>query len=90
LRGVWYKKYRDYYERILFTEETAVSSALGVEGAIYYSYLLRLWQVPTSDEHTWRIQLENVRTGEKQWFASLEELLAFLSRETAEIKEISG
>jgi len=67
-----------------------VSSALGVEGAIYNSYLLRMWQVPTSEEYTWRIQLENVRTGEKRGFANLEELLSYLNQVTAETKEISG
>ena len=54
------------------------------EAAIYYSYLLRLWPVPTDGERAWRIQLENVQTGEKHGFASLKELLAYLSQVTAE------
>ena len=44
----------------------------------YCSYLLRLWQVPTNEEHALRIQLENVQTGEKHGFTSLEELLEYL------------
>ena len=50
----------------------------------YISFLLRLWQVPTNGEHAWRVLLENVQTGEKHGFASLKELLAYLSQVTAE------
>jgi hypothetical protein len=53
---------------------------MGAEGTIYYSYLLRMWQVPINDERTWRIQLENVQTGEKSGFASLENLLIYLNQ----------
>jgi hypothetical protein len=56
----------------------------------YHSFLLRLWQVPTNDEYAWRIQLENIQTGEKRGFTSLEELLAYLSQLTAETDETSG
>jgi hypothetical protein len=47
------------------------------------SYLLRLWQVSSNGEQAWRILLENVQTGEKRGFASLEELLAYLRRLSA-------
>ncbi len=57
---------------------------------LYYSYLLRIWQVPTSEEHTWRIQLENVQTGEKCGFASLEELLAYLRQVTTQKDDLTG
>ena len=60
------------------------------EGATYYSYLLRMWQVPTNGEHAWRILLENVQTGEKRGFASLEELLAYLSQVTTNKDETFG
>jgi len=60
------------------------------EGATNYSFLLRLWQVPTNDEHDWRILLENVQTGEKRGFANLDEFLAYLSQVTAETNETSG
>jgi hypothetical protein len=46
----------------------------------YYSYLLRLWQVKKDEEQEWRASLENVETGEKHGFASLEELFAFLKQ----------
>jgi hypothetical protein len=61
-----------------------------MDGATYYSYLLRMWQVPTDGDHIWRIQLENVQTGEKCGFVSLEELLAYLSQLTANKNELSG
>lgn len=44
----------------------------------YYSFLLRMWQVPTHEGHTWRILLENIHTGERTGFSNLEELLVFL------------
>jgi hypothetical protein len=53
---------------------------MGAEVTIYYSYLLRMWQVPTNGERTWRIQLENVQTGEKSGFTSLEKLLVYLNQ----------
>ncbi|MFZ2097084.1 MAG: hypothetical protein WAV05_10640 [Anaerolineales bacterium] len=55
---------------------------MGAEDTIYYSYLLRMWQVPTNNERTWRIQLENVQTGEKSGFASLEDLFTCLRKVT--------
>jgi hypothetical protein len=55
-----------------------VSVPTGVDGATYYSYLLRIWQVPTNEDHSWRIQLENVQTGEKHGYSSLGELLTYL------------
>ena len=66
-----------------------MSSAIGVERALHYSYLLRLWQVPTDKEDAWRILLENVLTGEKCGFTSLEELMAYLSQVTHKENEIS-
>ena len=56
----------------------------------YYSYLLRLWQVPANEEHDWRILLENVQTGEKRGFASLEDFLAYLSQVTAKSIDTFG
>jgi hypothetical protein len=61
-----------------------VSSALGAESAIYYSFLLRLWQVPTDGEHAWRILLENVQSGEKRGFASTEELFTYIRQISAQ------
>ena len=50
----------------------------------YQAYLLRLWQVLGDDgAPAWRASLEDVHTGERQGFGSLEQLLAFLLEETA-------
>jgi hypothetical protein len=63
----------------------------------YLSYLLRLWQdnngdtlcsrdeAPldhTEDKAVWRASLESSLTGEKHGFASLDDLFAFLRRQT--------
>ena len=45
----------------------------------YISYLLRLWQ--TGSKPAWRASLESL-TGERQGFAGLEELFAFLKSQT--------
>ena len=44
----------------------------------YVSYLLRLWQTGDVEKATWRASLEDPLTGERQGFASLEMLVAFL------------
>jgi hypothetical protein len=45
----------------------------------YQAYLLRLWRVPCQGRWQWRASLESPRTAERQLFASLEQLFAFLS-----------
>ncbi len=52
--------------------------------AEYYSYLLRLWQVPEGGSQSWRVLLENIQTGEKCGFNSLEDMVTFL-RQVGEI-----
>jgi hypothetical protein len=49
---------------------------------IYLSYLLRLWQIQEESGLAWRASLEEVKTGEKRSFTSLEELIADLRRST--------
>ena len=44
----------------------------------YVSYLLRLWQEGNEEKAVWRALLENPLTGERQGFASMKELVAFL------------
>jgi hypothetical protein len=44
------------------------------------SFLLRLWRVPDEERQGWRVQLENIRTGEKLGFASLQELNGYLQQ----------
>ena len=51
----------------------------------YISYLLRLWQVKTSSGLVWRASLESSRTGERQGFANLDALYAFLRQQTGGI-----
>ncbi len=48
----------------------------------YVAYLLRLWQVHTENDSTWRASLEGSNTGERQSFASLEGLFEYLKAKT--------
>lgn len=50
--------------------------------ALYVSYLLRLWQSGDGEETLWRASLECPMTGERQNFASLRSLFAFLDAMT--------
>jgi hypothetical protein len=53
----------------------------------YRVYLLRFWETRSVDPDvpsTWRFSLEEPHTGEKQGFASLKELVAFLEAQTGE------
>ena len=45
----------------------------------YQTYLLRLWRVPRQGKWQWCASLESRQTGEHQSFATVEQLLAFLS-----------
>lgn len=49
------------------------------EPGIYHAYLLRLWRAQSQGQTQWRASLESPHTGERQSFASLEQLFAFLS-----------
>jgi hypothetical protein len=51
-------------------------------GEPYLSYLLRLWLVKNQEGCVWRCSVENVQTGERQGFASMELLYDFLRQET--------
>jgi hypothetical protein len=44
----------------------------------YQAYMLRLWRVPSQGRWQWRASLESPHTGERQAFAGLEQLFAFL------------
>ena len=50
----------------------------------YLSYLLRIWEAPANGEKTWHASLEHPGTRERQGFASLESLFAFLLNEVGE------
>ena len=52
----------------------------------YLAYLLRVWRVTGDDgSPSWRASLEDVHTGARQGFGSLEQLLAFLLEETTAV-----
>jgi hypothetical protein len=53
-----------------------------LEQSRYLAYMLRLWQVKTAKKTTWRASLESSLSGERQGFASLDDLFEFLRRET--------
>lgn len=54
------------------------------ESRRYLAYLLRLWQVAGTDGGpVWRASLEDVHTGARLGFGSLEQILAFLVDTTA-------
>jgi len=46
-------------------------------------YLLRLWQVENDGHPIWRASLEDAHTGERQGFANLTLLYAYLAEQTA-------
>jgi hypothetical protein len=60
------------------------------EQRTYRSYLLRLWQAGNGDAPQWRILLEDVRTRERQSFASVAQLATFLHTHTGETTHDSG
>ena len=53
----------------------------------YCSYVLRFWQEEDEQGSSWRFMLLNPLSGERQGFASLEKLFAFLEER---IERISG
>lgn len=53
---------------------------VGTTPETYVSYLLRIWQGNNGQEPIWRASLQSSLTGERQVFASLDHLFAFLRR----------
>lgn len=45
----------------------------------YQTYLLRLWRARCHGKWQWRASLESPRTGERQLFAGLPQLFAFVA-----------
>jgi hypothetical protein len=45
----------------------------------YQTYVLRLWRARCKGQWQWRASIEGPHTGERQWFASLEQFYTFLS-----------
>lgn len=83
---------------------TVTETAKGMEQQRrYLAYLLRLWQA--NDDETalpkgeapgcwrgteWRASLESPRTGERKGFASLDDLFAFLRRQTGMMFDVDS
>ena len=51
--------------------------------------MLRLWQTSDDGEQVWRASLESPGTGERQGFASVEDLIGFLQDQTGDEGEES-
>ena len=49
----------------------------------YLSFLLRLWRVDDGEASAWRASLQNALTGQRQGFANLAQLMAFLQQQIA-------
>jgi hypothetical protein len=56
-------------------------------GRRYVAQLLRLWQAEVNGRLAWRASLQDVATGQRRSFASLEALVAYLRELTAETEE---
>jgi len=54
----------------------------------YQAYLVRLWQVRSSGKWVWRAALESPHTGERQVFADLAGLFAYLERQTSGLNPV--
>lgn len=48
----------------------------------YHSFLLRVWLAEEGSQPQWRASLEDPHTGERQGFASLEDLCRYLKHLT--------
>ena len=53
------------------------------ERQAYQAYLVRLWRVRSSGMWVWRASLESPHTAERQVFADLAGLFAYLERQTS-------
>lgn len=57
---------------------------MATEPQRYLAFLLRVWHVTSTDgSRAWRASVEDVHTGARQGFGSLEQLHGFLLEETA-------
>lgn len=57
---------------------------------IYIAYLLRLWRVEGWQAPVWHASLEDLHTGKRRGFASLESLFAFLEGQTGDDRSRSA
>jgi hypothetical protein len=59
---------------------------MNTEPREYITYLLRLWRAGDGDNPSWRAMLENPHSGERQVFADLMRLFAFIEETTHDAK----
>ena len=52
------------------------------EQPVYLSYLLRLWSMREDGDMVWRASLETALSGQRESFASLDDLFDFLRKQT--------
>jgi hypothetical protein len=61
-----------------------------IDRSRYLAYLLRLWQVDSGKESTWRASLEDAQTGKIRGFATLDDLFQFLRQEVTVPPDTAG
>jgi hypothetical protein len=64
--------------------KSLLETAIDTEQPRYLAYMLRLWQVKSDGEQTWRASLEDAHTGERRGFANLDQLFGYLMAEMGE------
>jgi hypothetical protein len=67
-----------------------LETAMTTEQRRYLAYMLRLWQVSSDREPIWRTFLESPHTGERNGFASLDDLFDFLRAQAGARPKASG
>ena len=55
--------------------------------ALYQAYLLRLWPVEANGRTYWRAFIQDVTSGDRRGFETLEALFAYLREETRRLEE---
>ena len=60
------------------------------DGPDYLSYLLRLWLARERGRPVWRASLQSPHTGERVSFCTLDDLFAFLRRQTGTTSDQKG
>jgi len=60
------------------------------DSTLYRSYLIRLWRRSGERASTWSVALEDVRTGERRSFASLDEALRYLGARLKDAERLSA
>ena len=56
----------------------------------YLAYMLRLWSSEQGGRRVWRVSLESAHSAERQVFADLEALFAFLQQQTERLDDLEA